>query len=278
MVLGQAFRLLQALERICYDGLMERAIAAFAYAAASETGHVREHNEDALWIAGRFVRDERVSGMVETDSLPLFFAVADGVGGAAAGEVASEFVLRELHRRISHEEGLSAERLREICEETNALLIAAAREDAATAGMSTTCTGIAGSGDAWFWFHVGDSRLYSLTSDRFIQLSTDHTLREEMNDASIPGNIITNCFGMEDLRVDVGALAPAESVRLMLCSDGLSDYAGAEDLAQAAARSTGAERLNDSVDEAVTLALDGGGGDNVSVLLLAPRSTTDAHE
>jgi protein phosphatase len=253
----------------------------FTFAATSDTGKVRDQNEDGILSCGRFVRDGSASDRVASGGETLLFAVADGVGGAPAGEVASEFVLHDLGRRFETLAGVAPvdreHAIASCCHDTDASLRSVARRDPARMGMATTCTGVVVVADAAYWFNAGDSRLYRARAGRLEQISTDHTLREEMQNPAIPGNIITNCFGMEGFRVDVEPIELAERDLLLLCSDGLSDYADAANLeaallGYAGSNSTGAG-LGDVealAAQLLSLALEGGGGDNISLLLVEP--------
>ena len=110
------------------------------------------------------------------------------------------------------------------------------------------------------------------------QISRDHTLREERGDPSIPGNIITNCFGMpDDFRLDVGVLDPGGCDAMLLCSDGLSDYADMSrvgellrDLPDRDPDDEDARYLEPVARAMLDAALAGGGGDNVTLLIVRP--------
>ena len=243
----------------------------YTYAAASDVGRVRNNNEDALLVSGRIVRDDSAAGTCDSSAGNAVFAVADGLGGCPAGEVASEKVLQTLEQLLG---GVSdGEGIADACRLANTDLIARAAERADYRGMATTCTGLVAVGTGLLWFNAGDSRLYRATSRDLVQVSSDHTLREEMSDPSIPGNIVTNCFGNDEFRVDVGEIdAEGDSV-FLLCSDGLSDYANmdrvASDMCAAAGSSVSVSELTELAARLVSAALDGGGGDNISVLIVA---------
>ena len=259
-------------------------------AAISDTGRVREHNEDAVWIGDAFFRDgfrSRRIGPDEVDGVVL--AVADGVGGAAAGEVASRWVAEQMARRmgaIVAARGRGAPRGRVAMEaamkrtaaEVNEELIREGERRPGRGGMATTWTGVVVSNAFTGWLNAGDSRLYCAHEGRVYQVSRDHTLREERGDPSIPGNIITNCFGMaDDFRLDVGPLDPARCDAMLLCSDGLSDYADmvrvSELLRELPARDfddDDAGYLEPIARSMLDEALAGGGGDNVTLLIVRP--------
>lgn len=242
--------------------------------ATSDTGLVRRNNEDAIWLADRFIR----SGMhsLEIIDIPdegLLLAVADGVGGAAAGEVASRWVCEQMARRI-HEASLAgattvADRLRSIASSVNEDLLRESETDPHRRGMATTWTAVLMFPSRAFWLNAGDSRLYRLANGALEQVSRDHTLREERGDPSIPGNIISNCFGnATGFYLDVGGFDIAACDGFLLCTDGLSDYADA-DRARQLVRRTADTRT--AAQGLLQLALDGGGGDNITLILARRR-------
>lgn len=264
---------------------------AIDVAAISDTGRTREQNEDAVWIGDSVFRSDcrsRRIGPDETDGIVL--AVADGVGGAAAGEVASRWVAEQMAKRIGAIAGPHATasprraagvetELKRVASQVNEELIREGNRRPSRRGMATTWTGIVISSVFTGWMNAGDSRLYCSHGGRVDQVSRDHTLREERGDPSIPGNIITNCFGMpDDFRLDVGALDPGSCDALLLCSDGLSDYADMDrvsellrDLPDEDEDENGARYLEPIARSMLDEALAGGGGDNVTLLIVRPR-------
>lgn len=258
--------------------------AAVEVAAISDTGRVREHNEDALWLGNAFARSGFHARRFAGEAIDgLVLAVADGVGGAAAGEVASRFVVEEMADRIAAdlsgrgEDPPTAEQLAGIAARVNDELVTQGNRRAGRRGMATTWTGILLTRAMACWMNAGDSRLYRVGEEGLVQVSRDHTLREESGDPSIPGNIITNCFGTpEGFRLDVGSLDPSGSLTLLLCSDGLSDYANMDRVAALLAalppapdgEDADASYLEPTAREILDSALAGGGGDNVTLLIV----------
>jgi protein phosphatase len=286
---------------------MVRLPVAVEAAAASDTGRVREQNEDAVWLGDEFFRTGIRTARYDGDLVNgLLLAVADGVGGAAAGEVASQFVAERMAAAIREldpapdRSDLRSE-LQRLSGRVNDELTHEARRGTGRSGMATTYTGLYFSESACVWLNAGDSRLYALRDGRLRQVTRDHTLREEMNDPSIPGNIITNCYGHQDgFRMDTGVLDPQAADLYLLCSDGLSDYAdmdrvtevlagvgrgeraaslrrapsdGEAGAAAEAAPNPDSESTRDLEQAAralVELALTGGGGDNVTIVIARP--------
>jgi PPM family protein phosphatase len=227
-------------------------------ALRTDVGPVRENNEDALFAS------------------PRLAAVADGVGGAAAGEVASRAVIDALVH-------LDKCRLEQPLEDALAAAVASGNERIGfmaecrpeMAGMSTTLTAVALGEDGYVLANVGDSRTYLLRDGALTRLSRDDSYVQLLIDS---GNlapeealrhpqrslVIEALDGDAKRRPPDVTTAPARAGdRLLLCSDGLSDYVEDDAIADAlhsAARDECAERL-------VAMALDAGARDNVSVIV-----------
>src|SRR5207245_465316 len=195
------------------------AVAVIRLRAGSSTdvGQVREINEDRLLTADRL------------------FAVADGVGGHQAGEVASEAAVDALLEAFTDRtvDGLVA-----AVQEANRTVWQLAQDSRERRGMGTTLTalGVVGSDDEpqLVVVNVGDSRAYLLRQNELTQLTDDHSLVEEMvregrltpEEALVhpQRSIITRALGLDpDVEVDNWELAPAAGDRILLCSDGLTN-------------------------------------------------------
>jgi protein phosphatase len=212
--------------------------------AASETGNVRRRNEDsALASAG-------------------VFAVADGMGGHAAGDVASRLAIAALSR-LADRPDLTPEDLRTGLADANRDILGAARQHPARAGMGTTIAGIglvrfAGT-EHWVVFNIGDSRVYRFVDGALVQMTVDHA-------APGPRPAITRALGTDPApEADVWMFPPTPGERFLICSDGLplevdaagiSDVLGAEPSAQRAAETL------------VRRAVDAGGRDNVTAVVV----------
>ncbi|MEY3020001.1 MAG: hypothetical protein RLZZ272_985 [Actinomycetota bacterium] len=230
----------------------------------THVGMLREGNEDALFV-GRSV-----------------FAVADGMGGHLAGEVASETALEPvaaLDERTFATSGEASDALRDAVVAANRLVVAKAQEDADYAGMGTTLTAALLDGRRLHIAHVGDSRAYLLRGERFTQLTDDHTLVQGLIDegritaaeAEVHPHrsVITRAIGVApEVDVDVLTVDLAHGDRLLLCSDGLSGVVDDGTLGRALADAE-AEDLASSVERLLALANAGGGPDNITAVLLA---------
>ena len=160
--------------------------------------------------------------------VPLIAVVADGMGGHAAGEVASrmavERLARDAHRAVD-EAGLT-----ELLLDANAELFAAMHRQPACRGMGTTVAGIAVGPERVIAFNVGDSRVYRIDGEGLEQLSTDDTPGPKLADgrtAAMTSNLITQTLGGDydeaEITPHLLSLPPAARERYLLCSDGLSD-------------------------------------------------------
>ena len=236
---------------------------AFAAAVRTDVGPVRTNNEDAAFASPRLV------------------AVADGVGGAAAGEVASRAAIDALiHLDKCRLAGAVEDALAGAVVEANERIgfIAACRP--ATTGMSTTVTAAALGDDGYALVNVGDSRTYLLRDGRLTRLSRDDTWvqlmidRGELSIAAARGHpqrslVLEALDGVRDVAPPIRTVPARGGDRLLLCSDGLSDLvddATIEQVLHTTEREACAETL-------VALALRAGGRDNVSVVVadVVPR-------
>lgn len=226
--------------------------------AASDTGRVRQNNQDTSLVA-----DDRL------------FAVADGMGGHKGGEVASGMAVAALRANFLD---LSEDGLLEAANAANAAVYDAARDDADLAGMGTTLVAIARTdGPDLAFINVGDSRMYRLRNGELEQLTTDHSLVEELvregqlapEDArSHPQrNILTRALGIEaSVAIDADTVTPEVGDRFLLCSDGLFNEVEEEKIASILRRYT--DDPADAAQELVRLANEGGGRDNITVVIV----------
>ncbi|MGA0123186.1 MAG: Stp1/IreP family PP2C-type Ser/Thr phosphatase, partial [Gaiellales bacterium] len=221
--------------------------------ACTDVGRLRQSNEDALILSD-----------------PVF-AVADGMGGARAGEVASAMAVAALHGLDGGPDDLVI-----ALEGANARIHRAAREDASLAGMGTTLTAAVVHGDEVAIAHVGDSRAYLWRDGVLRQVTDDHSLVAELirRGALTPAeaerhpqrSVITRALGAEaGVEVDLVRLAPQAGDLLLLCSDGLTGMIGDGEIG----RILGAgEPLQQAARVLVQAANGAGGEDNVTVVLV----------
>jgi PPM family protein phosphatase len=236
---------------------MRRVVAA----GSSDVGQVREGNEDALLIK---------------DSV---FAVADGMGGHLAGEVASATALEPIEAldgRVFPDATEAATALRSAVVAANDTVSQLATDNPLYRGMGTTLTAALIEGRRVHVAHVGDSRAYLLRGGQFSQLTDDHTLVQHLVDegqitreeaAHHPQrSIITRAIGVSpEIDVDSMTLDLQPGDQLLMCSDGLTGVV--EDRAIAELLDTTADP-DEAVDRLVQLANQAGGPDNITVVLL----------
>ena len=260
------------------DGLV------FSFYGKTDVGLVREHNEDNFMIAdltredGPLPGEEQFSGVVSERGVAL--AVCDGMGGAAAGEVASHMAVDALFEtlrgdRAAEDRDDFARRLVASVEEAGARIFLAAKKDRTRRGMGTTAT-VAGLIDkVLFIGQVGDSRCYLLRNGRLTLVTKDQSLVNQLIEAGQlteaeaeafeHSNIILQALGTtEQVAVDLTFVELRRGDRVLLCSDGLSglvsDDAIREEMACVGPLPQLANRL-------INLANAAGGHDNVTCIV-----------
>jgi protein phosphatase len=223
----------------------------------TDTGRQRRGNEDAFYARA-----------------PLF-AVADGMGGAQAGEVASHLAVEVLEQGLPDGDGSVEERLRARVREANARIMESAQADDARAGMGTTLTVAYVGEDDLTVAHVGDSRLYRLRDASFERLTDDHSLVEELvrqgkltpeeADEHPQRSIITRALGAEEgVEADSTTWAGRDGDVYLICSDGLTSMIPEAQVAQILAE---APSLASAGRMLIDAANDAGGRDNITVVL-----------
>ena len=227
-----------------------------AYAVASDTGRRRRRNEDAYVVA------------------PPLFAVADGMGGAQAGEVASRLAASALEG--GHSAGLEGpERIVALIQEANRRIYDRASTDPSASGMGTTMTVARVEGMTVAIGHVGDSRAYLVRGEQMEQLTEDHSLVNELlksgklsaEEAHVhpQRSVITRAVGTDpDVDVDGFTIEAEEGDVLLLCSDGLTDMVEDEEILELV--HTHRDHLEKAVKALVAAANRGGGEDNITAV------------
>ena len=230
--------------------------------AATDVGRQRSHNEDSVLADGSV------------------FVVADGMGGHAAGEVASEIAtstlaeLARLPRRRSED-------VVEALQRANRRILESVASHPEQTGMGTTVAGLtvvsAGGSDHWAVFNIGDSRVYRCIDDRLNLVTVDHSEVRELVDGGFISeeeaarhplrNVVTRSLGTETApSPDLWVFPPHPGERFVICSDGLSNELGAEDIRRLA---LGSEDPQQAAEALVAAAVEAGGRDNVSVIVVA---------
>lgn len=241
--------------------------------AKCDAGRAREHNEDMILFLNEPLRNGRLEYQY-SKKLPLscdILAVCDGMGGANAGEVASERTVRSLQEYMStcmpllHNYEQMRDGLRSWQQKMHEELRDAGRENAELEGMGCTLVGLCFVNGHIFHINCGDSRLYRLRDRTLKQLTRDHSLREEMGgDERVASNVIVNSIGGGDRTyLDISEITDTVEINdlYLLCSDGLSDMLSDEEITEVLCRQATAEALVDAANEK-------GGADNISVCLI----------
>mgnify|MGYP002623010916 CR=1 FL=1 len=238
--------------------------------AASRVGCVRTNNEDMVLAYDRLIRSDAYQTEIHTENVDRFVAaVADGMGGHLAGEVASEVALANLQFFINDLPlGLTTQDFNEAMvgwlRSVNHIIESKGCADRSMSDMGTTLVGMLYYGGKYYWVNCGDSRLYRLRDGKLTQLSTDHSLNNLTGQAK-HSNVITNCIGggcknsyfdMYEFTADIH-----EADVYLLCSDGLNDMVCDVDIERMLVENRSANRLCEA-------AIRAGGFDNVSACVL----------
>ena len=238
--------------------------------AASRVGCIRTNNEDMVLAYDKQVRSEAYCTEFESENTDRFvIAVADGMGGHNAGEVASETALSNLKFFLSDmPKGLSSNEFNELMVEwlrsINQTINARGKVNPSLAEMGTTLVAIVYYNGHVFSLNCGDSRLYRFRNGKLTQMTTDHSLNN-MTGQKKHSNIITNCIGAGCKNSYMDLLEFTEDFKVgdvyLLCSDGLNDMVDDEDIERLLNDGSSANRL---CEEAIT----NGGFDNVSACVI----------
>ena len=244
--------------------------------AATDFGKHRDHNEDNYLI----------------DKNLQLFMVCDGMGGHAAGEVASAITAQTVRDHISenpHALGAFQQRqgsrrdqdrdkilnlMEQAIRQASARVFDSAKENSGRQGMGTTCDALLICDDFGFVGHVGDSRIYRIRDDNVEQLTEDHSLHNELlqqgkieEGEDFPDkNAITRAVGVNrDVEVDTFAFPIEPDDRFLLCSDGLSNYI---DESNEVFELMKGKEMKSVVDNCIDYANDSGGEDNITVVVV----------
>jgi PPM family protein phosphatase len=228
--------------------------------SASDVGRVRTVNED-----------------LALESLTLF-AVADGMGGHVGGEIAARTAIDTLQAEFARQP--SAEGLAGAIHEANRAVWERGRADVDLRGMGTTMIAAAlvstDDGDRLVLANVGDSRAYRLHGGELVQLTTDHSVAEELvargelseEEAAVHPHrhILTRALGVQsDVAVDVWQIVPEEGDRFLLCSDGLTNEVPTEGITEVLSETRDPQEVAEVL---VRMANQAGGNDNATVVVL----------
>ena len=262
--------------------------------ALTHPGHVRTNNEDHFFVTKATRALETMVTSLPAGDVPeradeanYVMVVADGMGGHAAGEVASRLAIGALVGLaldipdwifwVDQETAPEIQRrARQAIERVGSMLNERGSEDSALRGMGSTLTGVRSCGRDLLIMHVGDSRAYLSRAGRLERLTRDHTYAQMLVDAgqlsasdattSRFRHMLVNVLGgtAEDVEVDVEVLRLENGDRLLLCTDGLTDCVTDDTIAATLAGSLPSKAVCERLLE---LALEGGGRDNITAIV-----------
>ena len=252
----------------------------------TDLGRTRDHNEDRFLVADLSRRDASLQPQVrqhEVGDHGSLLVVADGMGGAAAGELASEMATDTIYAQMLKAWGQETEataqrfayRLREAVEVANSHIHSYAKMHPEVRGMGTTITAVGVLGDHVFLTQVGDSRAYVIRGGTAYQLTKDQSLMQRLVEAgelteeeaarSERRNIILQALGPDaKVKVDLTYQELRKDDVVVLCSDGLSGLVKKEEIAEIAGAATD---LQAACDRLIALANERGGPDNITVVI-----------
>lgn len=275
------------------------SLVEIQFGATTHPGNVRPNNEDAyiIYRTGRFWEKLKTNLNAadlpdRSDEIGYGMAVADGMGGAAAGEVASSMAIRVLVSlilnaakwalKLDNPETREVE-LQDVKERAEAYfrkvdqaLMEYMEAYPRLKGMGTTLTGAYSFGDDLFILHIGDTRAYLFRQGSLKRLTHDQTMAQALVDAGAisPEQVsthmlrhaLTSCLGGEkgQIQIEIRHLKLKNGDRLLLCSDGLTEMVSETDIAEAMKAT---EASADACTALTNLALQKGGKDNVTVLM-----------
>jgi protein phosphatase len=264
------------------------------FGAKSDKGRVRNKNEDHFLVSRLSRKQEIFETNLPEGQLPehagddaYTMIVADGMGGMAAGEVASRMAIAtgvklfdkspkwgfKINKKEAHE---LFHRINGYLREIDLVLTKRSEADRRLFGMGTTLTAAYSIGVDLFIIHVGDSRAYLYRNGKLLQLTKDHTVAQAMADAGYidpeevrhhnKRNVLTNFLGGHHgkVKADVRWLRLKDGDRLLLCSDGLTDMLDDPEIAQILSAK---DQPRDAAQQLMQAALEHGGRDNVTVIV-----------
>lgn len=228
-------------------------------ALRTDIGKVRRQNEDAAWY----------------DVNCGVFAVADGMGGHLAGEVASGMAIQAVQQMVREHDMASVSVMRSAVMDAHEAIVRHAKENPACSGMGTTLSMMWRGGHYMYIAHVGDSRIYRYRNKMLERITQDHSLVEELVRAHIitpeearthpRRNIITRALGTQgDNQPDLLAADIKPGDLWLLCTDGLHGMISEEEIARVLSSGASLDMMASSL---IQKALDAGGRDNVTLVL-----------
>ena len=251
--------------------MAEVSSTGFSGASGTDVGRVRACNEDSVLCGARI------------------WAVADGMGGHAAGDIASALVVETLGQ-LDSQAVLEVDDLKACISGINTKILEYGFQNPASAGLGSTLSGVAhvtvAGADHWAVFNVGDSRVYRLFGGRLSRATVDHSevenlilageLTEEQGRSYSSRNVITRSLGSDPApEADVWLLPRGSQELYLVCSDGLTNELLDAEIESILVSSTAPQ---EGVDRLIEMALDRGARDNVSAVVVASVDLDEVDE
>jgi protein phosphatase len=231
--------------------------------SVTRNGLVRANNEDCA-VVKRFVDDS------------ILIAVADGMGGHAAGELAARITITTLSKFESERDGNPLPALQNLVDAAQKQVFLAAHREMGFFGMGTTLTAAYVRNRDAYWVHVGDTRLYLFREHRLLRVTSDHTIpgvllaRGEIDYEQARlhprRNILMRCIGCAEFESDAGQFELKERDLVFISTDGLHDLVPEETIIAALQEG---EDLESKLEGLVETALAAGGTDNITVAAIS---------
>jgi serine/threonine protein phosphatase PrpC len=236
---------------------------------STHVGRVRSANEDLYLVGARIGADPTESWSGRLAAGRGWAAIADGMGGHDDGQIASRIVIETIAGSIEaarDEAGLAS-----MVEKAHRNLFEAMYAGRGRPGMGSTVVGVVYSDREALVFNVGDSRAYELRRGRLLQLSRDDTLGADRARRGARSHALTQSLGgtatPQSVMPHIRRFRFDDHVGVLLCSDGLTDMVGEDEIGKVLA-----EHSTDPAAHLVGAALEAGGKDNVTVIVIGPRS------
>jgi protein phosphatase len=233
----------------------------------SDIGKVRVGNEDAFYVNNE-----------GPPPLANLFMVADGMGGHNAGEIASKQAISAFCEYFNENQSFvyTEQFLADALLYANVRVHDHARSNPALAGMGTTLSAVTTDENNLYYAHVGDSRIYVVAAEGMKQITRDHSLVAEMAARGIitpeeavnhpEKNVITRAVGTDvHVNIDKGYFPIGDVKHVLICSDGLIDMVSDAEILEILARD---RSMPDKVNDLIAKANEGGGVDNISVIMM----------
>ncbi len=241
--------------------------------AFTDKGKMREINEDNYYISGFDYEYQNENG---------YIIIADGMGGHNAGEVASQIAVDEIRKYISekYQQAMTDEEIQNMIHESlvkaNSVIFNRSNDNKQCTGMGTTAILCVIKSHRLYIAHVGDSRVYIIRNQILNQITTDHSIVEELvNSGSITReeaenhpqkNVITRALGAEeDIEIDIYLHNLEDKDIILLCTDGLTNMLTDEEIISEFSKD---ENIQLTIEKLVKMANDKGGLDNITAIAL----------